>query len=75
MGDNSFLSPAFIILVIGVIAVVLFLVTRAKKAQQEIIAACTAGRAKHICTQALRDSSGCSRVPRYSSQNRSPAGR
>ncbi|MBO9748703.1 MULTISPECIES: hypothetical protein [Xanthomonas] len=31
MGDNSFLSPAFIILVIGVIAVVLFLVTRAKK--------------------------------------------
>jgi hypothetical protein len=31
MGDNSFLSPAFIILVVGVIAVVLFLVTRAKK--------------------------------------------
>ncbi|ENZ94455.1 Hypothetical Protein PD5205_00844 [Xanthomonas fragariae] len=31
MGDNSFLSSAFIILVIGVIAVVLWLVTRAKK--------------------------------------------
>ncbi|AEQ97430.1 hypothetical protein XOC_3335 [Xanthomonas oryzae pv. oryzicola BLS256] len=31
MGDNAFLSPAFIILVIGVIAAVLFLVTRAKK--------------------------------------------
>ncbi|KAB7772310.1 hypothetical protein CKY51_01255 [Xanthomonas maliensis] len=31
MGDNSFLSPAFIILVIAIIAVVLFLVTRAKK--------------------------------------------
>ncbi|PPT98704.1 hypothetical protein XaraCFBP7407_04110 [Xanthomonas arboricola pv. arracaciae] len=30
-GDNSFLSPAFVILVIGVIAVVFWLVTRAKK--------------------------------------------
>lgn len=31
MGDNAFLLPVFIILVIGVIAVVLFLVTCAKK--------------------------------------------
>ncbi|KHL54794.1 cytochrome c oxidase assembly factor CtaG [Xanthomonas arboricola] len=31
MGDNSFLSPAFVILVIGIIAVVFWLVTRAKK--------------------------------------------
>ncbi|MCS3745545.1 cbb3-type cytochrome oxidase subunit 3 [Xanthomonas arboricola] len=31
MGDNSFLTPAFAILVIGIIAVVFWLVTRAKK--------------------------------------------
>ncbi len=31
MGDNSFLSPAFVILVVGIIAVVVWLVTRAKK--------------------------------------------
>ncbi|PPU66733.1 hypothetical protein XcodCFBP4690_00900 [Xanthomonas codiaei] len=31
MGDNAFLSPAFVILVIGIIAVVIWLVTRAKK--------------------------------------------
>ena len=31
MGDNSFLSPAFVILVVGIIAVVVWLVPRAKK--------------------------------------------
>jgi hypothetical protein len=31
MGDNAFLTPAFAILVIGIIAVVFWLVTRAKK--------------------------------------------
>ncbi|ASW48221.1 hypothetical protein E1J23_20135 [Xanthomonas gardneri] len=31
MGDNSFLSPAFIILVVAIIGVVFWLVTRAKK--------------------------------------------
>lgn len=35
MGDNSFLSPAFIILVVGVIAVVFWLVTP-RKTQQEV---------------------------------------
>ena len=31
MGDNSFLSPAFIILVVAIIGVVCWRVTRAKK--------------------------------------------
>ncbi|WP_128418478.1 hypothetical protein [Xanthomonas populi] len=73
MGDNAFLSPVFIILVIAIIGVVFWLVTRAKKkAQQEV-------SGQSISTTA-GESSRCMQVAasverQRHTQKRSPAGR